>query len=300
MSTVANRPERSEPTNVYFSLVIAGSTEYFVNGAAQLLRWAVNNISSVHAGEPIIGRAVETARTLGWPKPIPDTVELPATPPVVWDYTTPVASPGGPGRGLGRLAEAIISIEKGQVFEFVLQNTRALNGVAEYHPWHAHGYSFWVVGQGKGVYNAATDVATYNLKNPVLRDTVSLQPLGWVAIRFLADNPGTWLFHCHILSHQIMGMGFVVVVQPDQIMGDIPPSVEFCDNHQLFPFPTPVKAPVKAPTVPSVPVAAVPAAAPAAAPAAVPEKQKCGLFKLNILCLNGCGVVGRLLKLCKS
>jgi FtsP/CotA-like multicopper oxidase with cupredoxin domain len=181
--------------------------EYNVNGVPDLLRWAVNNISTSHGSETVVALAVETARRLGWPKPIAKTVEMPLNPPVVWDYTTRVLDPGGPGKVLGVLSEAVMSLEQGQVVEFVLQNTRAINGVAEYHPWHAHGHSFWVVGQGQGIYNPATDVAKYNLKNPVLRDTVSLQPLSWVAIRFLLDNPGAWFFHCHILSHHVMGMG---------------------------------------------------------------------------------------------
>jgi laccase len=196
------------------------------------LRWAVNNVSTIHGNETVISKAVHTSRLLGWPQPIADTVEIPSNPPFTWDYGTPVLDPGGPGKGLGVLSEAVMSLEEGEVVEFVLQNSRAINGVAEYHPWHAHGYSFWVVGQGQGIYDPATDVASYNLENPVLRDTVSLQPLSWVAIRFLVDNPGTWLFHCHILSHQIMGMGFVMVVQPN-LIDDVPlaASVEFCSAH---------------------------------------------------------------------
>lgn len=29
-----------------------------------------------------------------------------------------------------------------------------------------------------------------NLKNPIIKDTVSVPPLGLVALRFRADNPG--------------------------------------------------------------------------------------------------------------
>jgi hypothetical protein len=262
----------------------------------QLLRWAVNNISDVHGNDPTIGRAVDTARRLGWPKPITDTVELPLNPPAAWNYSARVVDPGGqPGRTLGVLKEAIVSIEKGEVIEFVLQNALALNGAAEYHPWHIHGHSFWVVGQGQGTFNPATDVATYNLKNPVLRDTVSLQPRGWVAVRFLADNPGAWMFHCHILSHQIMGMAFVMVVQPD-LIGDIPPSVEFCMRHQLQ---VPAGAPVA--KAPSAPIASAPAAPAPKAPVAAPSKpkEKCGLFGWRLFCpRTGCGLVGRLVGTC--
>jgi Multicopper oxidase len=59
-----------------------------------------------------------------------------------------------------------------------------------------------VVGSGDGIYDPSTDVSTYNLVNPVLRDTVTLWPLQWVAVRIVADNPGVWFFHCHIFAHE--------------------------------------------------------------------------------------------------
>jgi len=33
-----------------------------------------------------------------------------------------------------------------------------------------------------------------------------------VEIAFVADNPGKWLFHCHVLEHHFGGMGTVVDV----------------------------------------------------------------------------------------
>ena len=206
--------------------------EYIVNNVSQLLRWAVNNISSYPGSDPIIGRAVKTAQLMGWPAPIEGTVDLPLEPPFAWNYSALVLDPGGPGKALGTLAQPVVQLKQGQVFEFVLQNSRAINGAAEVHPWHAHGYSFWVVGQGQGIFDPETDVAKYNLDNPVLRDTVTLQPLSWVAVRFVADNPGAWLFHCHILSHHLMGMLLVMIVEPDAI-GDVSASVEFCNDQQL-------------------------------------------------------------------
>lgn len=200
----------------------------------ELLRWAMNNVSNTHGSETTIGKAVDTARLLGWPSAINETVEVPVSPPFAWNYSAPVLDPGGPGRSLGTLAEAIVSFQEGDVVEFVLQNARSIGGVAEFHPWHAHGHSVWEVGHGQGIFNADVDVAQYNLVNPVLRDTISLQPLGWVAVRFVADNPGAWLFHCHILSHQIMGIGFVMVVEPGAIQADTPASVQFCNDHYLL------------------------------------------------------------------
>ena len=33
-----------------------------------------------------------------------------------------------------------------------------------------------------------------------------IAPKERVEIAFVADNPGDWMFHCHILEHQLGGM----------------------------------------------------------------------------------------------
>ncbi|KAJ3683219.1 hypothetical protein LUZ60_013446 [Juncus effusus] len=72
--------------------------------------------------------------------------------------------------------------------ELVMQDTSILG--VESHPLHLHGFNFFVVGQGFGNYNPAKDPARFNLVDPVERNTIGVPPGGWVAIRFLADNPG--------------------------------------------------------------------------------------------------------------
>lgn len=46
----------------------------------------------------------------------------------------------------------------------------------------------------------------------MLRDTVYIPRRGHAVLRFRADNPGVWLFHCHILWHLGSGMGLLVDV----------------------------------------------------------------------------------------
>jgi L-ascorbate oxidase len=99
----------------------------------------------------------------------------------------------------------------------VLQNALALNGAAETHHWHLHGHSFWIVGQGNGTFDSETDPDTFNLVNPVRRDTASLWPYGWTALRFKATNVGVWPFHCSQNAHSVMGMGLTVVISPDML-----------------------------------------------------------------------------------
>jgi FtsP/CotA-like multicopper oxidase with cupredoxin domain len=38
------------------------------------------------------------------------------------------------------------------------------------------------------------------------RDTVSVPRFGHAVLRFRANNPGIWAFHCHILWHLATGM----------------------------------------------------------------------------------------------
>ncbi|KAK4753810.1 hypothetical protein SAY87_001914 [Trapa incisa] len=72
--------------------------------------------------------------------------------------------------------------------ELILQDTSILG--AESHPLHLHGFNFFVVGQGFGNFNPNNDPKNFNLVDPVERNTVGVPSGGWVAIRFLADNPG--------------------------------------------------------------------------------------------------------------
>ena len=43
-------------------------------------------------------------------------------------------------------------------------------------------------------------------------DTVLLQPKERIEVAFVADNPGGWMLHCHIIEHQETGMmGYIRV-----------------------------------------------------------------------------------------
>ncbi|XP_057436991.1 laccase-17-like [Lotus japonicus] len=88
--------------------------------------------------------------------------------------------------------------------EVVMQDTSILG--AESHPLHLHGFNLFVVGQGFGNFDANKDPAKYNLVDPIERNTVGVPSGGWVAIRFLADNPGVWFMHCHLEVHTSWGL----------------------------------------------------------------------------------------------
>ncbi|KAL3531803.1 hypothetical protein ACH5RR_005324 [Cinchona calisaya] len=88
--------------------------------------------------------------------------------------------------------------------ELVMQDTSILG--AESHPIHLHGFNFFVVGQGFGNYDPNKDPKNFNLVDPIERNTFGVPSGGWVAIRFLADNPGVWLMHCHLEVHTSWGL----------------------------------------------------------------------------------------------
>lgn len=74
------------------------------------------------------------------------------------------------------------------------------------HPVHLHGHAFYVV--------RSAGNSSYNYDNPIMRDVVSMGDSGdEVTIRFVADNPGAWFFHCHINWH--LNNGFAVVFAED-------------------------------------------------------------------------------------
>jgi hypothetical protein len=54
-----------------------------------------------------------------------------------------------------------------------------------------------------------------NTVNPLKKDTVYVPAFGYVVLRFLADNEGIWMFHCHLLWHQASGMAMSI-----QVLGD--------------------------------------------------------------------------------
>jgi FtsP/CotA-like multicopper oxidase with cupredoxin domain len=70
-----------------------------------------------------------------------------------------------------------------------------VNDTMWHHPIHLHGHAFRVL--------------TRNGRPTRHRewlDTVMLEPRERAEIAFVADNPGDWMFHCHVLEHQASGM----------------------------------------------------------------------------------------------
>jgi len=83
----------------------------------------------------------------------------------------------------------LAELKLGRSYVFNLENT-----TPHTHPIHLHGMSFTVIS------SSTREVM------PLTSDTYLIQPDEKVQLAFVADNPGDWLLHCHIIEHQKTGM----------------------------------------------------------------------------------------------
>ncbi|KAK6839874.1 hypothetical protein PG987_005740 [Apiospora arundinis] len=97
---------------------------------------------------------------------------------------------------------------------WVIQDIGLVNA---YHPLHLHGHDFYVLAQGRGAF--VPGVVKLNTENPPRRDTVTLHGNGYTVIAFKTDNPGAWLFHCHIAWHASQGLAMQVIERASEVPG---------------------------------------------------------------------------------
>ncbi|KAL0253264.1 hypothetical protein SLS55_010236 [Diplodia seriata] len=84
------------------------------------------------------------------------------------------------------------------------------------HPFHLHGHAFQIITrspENAGHYAPNTTTASFP-RTPIRRDTVLVYPSSNFVLRFRADNPGVWLFHCHIEWHMASGLAATLVEAP--------------------------------------------------------------------------------------
>ncbi len=96
----------------------------------------------------------------------------------------------------GHILDPMLTLQLGQPCVIAMTNATAW-----YHPIHLHGHSFRVLSRN----GQPTRYREW-------QDTVLMAPRERVEIAFVADNPGDWMFHCHILEHMAGGMMGVIRV----------------------------------------------------------------------------------------
>jgi FtsP/CotA-like multicopper oxidase with cupredoxin domain len=101
----------------------------------------------------------------------------------------------------GHVLDPMLTLSRGRSYVLAMTNVTAWH-----HPMHLHGHSFRVISRnGKPT------------RHREWQDTVLMAPKEKVEIALVADNPGDWMFHCHILEHQSAGMMGVIRVAEERI-----------------------------------------------------------------------------------
>ncbi|XP_051143331.1 laccase-12-like [Andrographis paniculata] len=154
------------------------------------------------------------------------TRDFPGKPPVRFDYT------GNVSRALWQPVPGtkVYPLRFGDTVQVVLQGTSIFT--AENHPVHLHGYDFYILAEGFGNFDPTTDTAKFNLVDPPLRNTAGVPVGGWTVIRFVADNPGVWIMHCHLDVHINWGFAMAFVVEDgvgeSEMLDVAPPDLPLC------------------------------------------------------------------------
>ncbi|KAG8261587.1 hypothetical protein J6590_069536 [Homalodisca vitripennis] len=124
----------------------------------------------------------------------------------------------------------------------------------QYHPIHLHGHKFYVVAMASLSGDVSLEyVRNLNEGNQIrkklskapAKDTVSVPNNGYTIIRFKADNPGFWLFHCHITHHLVLGMAMVLQVGELSEMAETPPNFPSCRSSLYDPIAQELQNPLR-------------------------------------------------------
>ncbi len=96
----------------------------------------------------------------------------------------------------GRILDPLLTLRRSGSYIFSMRNDTVFP-----HPIHLHGHHFRVVSRND-----------HSTRYGEWQDTVLMRPGERVEIAFVADNPGDWMFHCHIPEHMEAGMMAVIRV----------------------------------------------------------------------------------------
>jgi len=214
VATVAHPAHVQTPPPRADRVILLLNTQNKIDGR---IKWALNGVSFTLPHTPYLVAMKRGLLGTFDQRPPPETYTHQG-----YDVYAPPPNPNA------TVSDGLYRLRFGSVVDVVLQNANMLAAnKSETHPWHLHGHDFWVLGYGIGRFDPAVHPASYNLKDPILKNTVAVHPYGWTALRFKADNPGVWAFHCHIEAHFFMGMG-VVFEEGIHRVANLPPEIMGC------------------------------------------------------------------------
>lgn len=94
---------------------------------------------------------------------------------------------------------------------------------------HLHGHKFWILQQGFGAFPGYLHLGLndygrgsfpgfeHSLDKLMRRDVATVEGRGWALLRFIADNPGVWAFHCHMEWHSEIGLVMQFLDRVDEV-----------------------------------------------------------------------------------
>ncbi|PNF18421.1 Laccase [Cryptotermes secundus] len=112
----------------------------------------------------------------------------------------------------------VIKIPLGSVVQLLLSDKSPRSDLN--HPFHLHGYAFYVMEMGVYSEDFTEEALIEDLGKrvratssaPILKDTLAIPSGGYAVIKFKANNPGYWFLHCHFLYHVTSGMAVTLHV----------------------------------------------------------------------------------------
>lgn len=143
--------------------------------------------------------------------------------------STAVSNPGNNAAFINDAAfdkthEYVLQTTQTQTLDILISNFDDGN-----HPLHLHGYKYFILAQGHGYPPMKSTLESLtreniqplydqlDLSNPLRRDTASVEAFGWILLRFVADNPGAWAFHCHVSWHSEAGLLMQFLTRTDEL-----------------------------------------------------------------------------------
>lgn len=131
----------------------------------------------------------------------------------------------------------VVEVGLGETVEFVLVDEGDyFNGT---HPFHLHGYRFHVLAmEGFGRNTTVAEVEALDkaggierkLTDTIMKDTVNIPSGGYTVVRFIADNPGWWAMHCHLVYHSEIGMVAALHVGGPEDLVPVPEGFPTCGS----------------------------------------------------------------------
>ncbi|KAJ2557300.1 ferroxidase fet3 [Coemansia sp. RSA 1933] len=111
-------------------------------------------------------------------------------------------------------------VDYNDIVEIDLRATAPLD-----HTFHLHGHKFQIIEYGPAPDAPASKAENITVRRvqgpPIKRDTLTVRAWEYIKIRFRANNPGVWMFHCHMDVHFYMGLAVTFVEAPLELQKKI-------------------------------------------------------------------------------